>query len=118
MIATTLAGCTTLQTAEMSSSELHTQIRSGELLSVGDRIVAVTSDGTEHKFKVTELDDTSIHGQDESIGIDDIVALQTRTISAGKTTLLAGGVGVGVVVIIGVLAVAAGGALIGGPPGP
>ena len=110
---TLLAGCTSLQTAEMPSGELHTQIRAGELISIGDRILVVTADGSEHQFKVTELDDTSIHGKDEIIRIDDIVALQTRELSAGKTALLAGGASIGVVAALIVAALfAAGGALV------
>ena len=112
MITATLAGCTSLQTAEMPSNELRTQIRAGELISIGDRILVVTADGSEHKFKVTELDDTSIHGKDEIIRIDDIVALQTRELSAGKTALLAGGVSVGVVAALFVAAVFAAGAVL------
>ena len=111
-LAMTLAGCTSLQTAEIPPNELHTQIRAGELISIGDRILVVTADGSEHKFKVTELDDTSIHGKDEIIRIDDIVALQTRELSAGKTALLAGGVGVGVYALFLAALIAAGGALV------
>lgn len=97
-----LGGCSTMKTTEMPPDELHRAIRAGELVSAGERVQLVTTDGTNREFTVTELDDQSIRGADVEVPIDEVVALKTRQVSAGKTTLLVGGA-IGMGVLIGVL---------------
>ena len=88
---TLLVGCTSLQTLDMPADELHASLRSGEINLTGERVRIATVDGTEHKFRVTRVDDVAIHHEKGSVNIDDVVAIQTSEVSAGKTTLLAGG---------------------------
>jgi len=83
-------GCSSLQPVELSPEELQTQIRSGEILSTGDKVQLVTTDGQHHEFKVTALTDTLIEGKKEQVAIDDVVALETSEFSGGKTALLVG----------------------------
>ncbi len=99
---TLLVGCTSLQTLDMPAEDLHTSLRSGDISLVGERVRIVTADGTEHKFRVTSVDDVAIHSSKGSFNIDDVVAVQTSKISAGKTTLLAGGL-IGAWVLVAVL---------------
>ena len=88
---TLLVGCTSLQTLDMPADELHASLRSGDINLTGERVCIATADGTEHKFRVTGVDDVAIHHDKGSVDIDDVVAIQTSEVSAGKTTLLAGG---------------------------
>lgn len=102
MISLLLGGCTSLQRTELEPYELHSAIRSGELLKVGDRVQLVNADGSKLKLTVEEIDDQSIIGKDNIAPIDDVVALETKEISAGKTSLLVGGA-VGMGFLIGAL---------------
>lgn len=85
------ASCTTMRSAELSPDELQSQIRSGEIIAVGDDVEIVTADGARHQFEIVSIDDALIAGDSGSVAIDDVVALKTRTFSGGKTALLAGG---------------------------
>jgi len=87
-----LGGCTSMKTLEMSATDLQAQIRAGQLIKVGQRVEFVTTDGKEHRFTVTGIDQQVVDGHKESLQIDDIVGLRTREVSAGKTSLLVGGV--------------------------
>lgn len=96
-----LGGCSTMRSVEMPPDELHRAIRAGELLTPGERVQLVTVDGTQAELTVTEIDDQSIRGKDGAVPVDDVVALRTRQVSAGKTTLLVGGaVGMGVLIAV------------------
>ena len=99
---TLLVGCTSLRTLDMAVEDVHASLRNGDINLVGERVRIVTADGTEHKFRVTAADDIAIHDSKESVNIDDVVAIQTSKVSAGKTTLLAGGL-IGAWVLVAVL---------------
>ncbi|WP_323846295.1 hypothetical protein [Microbulbifer magnicolonia] len=90
-LALLLAGCTSLKPVEMTPQELHAEIKQSQVVQVGDRIKAVTMDGKTHEFRVTEISATTIFGKNERVEIAQIVALETRQFSGGKTALLAGG---------------------------
>lgn len=94
--------CTTLNPVDVPPDELQHQLRAGTLLAAGDRVRLVTADETVHKFRVTEisLEQDMVLGRDASVPIDDIVALETREVSVGRTALLTGGVGIGVAALI------------------
>ena len=91
LVATIVAGYTSLKPIELSQDQLHMEIRNNHVVEVGENIKAVTVDGKRHEFKVVEVTATSLVGETESIEIDDIVALETRQFSGGKTALLVGG---------------------------
>ncbi|MDH3752045.1 MAG: hypothetical protein OEU40_15780 [Gammaproteobacteria bacterium] len=83
------SGCTTLKPAEMSLEQLHEQIFAGNIIEVGDSVKIVTADGAIHKFKVSAITANRITGKDIELPIADIVAVETREFSRGKTTALA-----------------------------
>jgi len=85
-----LPGCSSLQPVELSPEQLQTKIRSGEIISTGDKVQVVTADGQHHEFKVTALTDTLIEGKKDQVAIEDVVALETSEFSGGKTALLVG----------------------------
>jgi hypothetical protein len=85
------SGCTTLKPVEMSPEQLHERISAGEIIEVGDSVKIVTADGAIHKFKVTAISADHIAGKDIKLPIVDIVAVETREFSGGKTTALTAG---------------------------
>jgi hypothetical protein len=91
---TLIAGCTTLRPVEMPPDQLQHLIVSERLLGPGDRVRLVTADDTEHRFRVVAVDVEGgwIVGENESVRIADVVAVETREFSKGKTAALAGGV--------------------------
>jgi len=86
-----MTGCTSLQPIELSPEELQNKIVTDQVVAAGDRVKIVTRDGTQHQFKVVAIDNDTIAGKDISIPIGDIIALETREFSGGKTSLLVGG---------------------------
>ncbi len=106
-----VSGCTTMKPVEMSPEQLRQKVSAGEIVKVGDSIQIATTDGRTHKFKVTAVTNDRISGKEIEIPVGDILAVQTREFSGGRTTALAAG-GVGLIYIIGsaiVVAAALGG---------
>jgi hypothetical protein len=91
LVITNLIGCTSLQPIEAQPGELQDRIRHEQIVAVGDRVRIFTQEGKEHQFQVTSIDANHISGESVTIPVDSIIALETREISIGKTTLLAGG---------------------------
>ncbi|MGD2167093.1 MAG: hypothetical protein PVF63_03235 [Gammaproteobacteria bacterium] len=62
----------------------------------------MTLDEAAHEFRVTSIDTENgvIHSRNEAVPIRDIVAVETREISAGRTALLTGSLAYGVGLII------------------
>jgi len=106
------SGCTTMKPVEMSADQLQEKISAGEIVNVGDSVQVATTDGKTHKFKVSAVTAEQISGKDIDIPVKEIVAIQTREFSGGKTTALAAG-GVGLMYVIGT-AIVLGAALGGG----
>ncbi len=96
------AACTTLEPVDVPADELRQQLRAGSLVNSGDRVRLVTADETVHKFKITEinLEQDKVLGRNAEVPIEEIVALETRELSVGRTSLLTGGVGIGVAALI------------------
>lgn len=94
--------CTTLEPVNVPANELQDQIRSGALVTAGDRVRLVTADETVHKFRVKEIsiEQDMLLGKKAAVPIDHIVALETSEVSVGRTTLLTGGVGIGIAALI------------------
>lgn len=97
--------CTTQRPIEASPDEVQRQLLSGQLVQPRDRIKLVTRDETVHEFRVTELDleQGLVVGKDARIPIADVVAVDTREVSIGRSALLAGGVGYGIAALIAIL---------------
>ena len=96
------SACTTLSPKEATPEELQRQVLSGELLQPGDRIRLVTGDETVYEFRVTaiDLERGLLIGRDEQVPIADVIAVETREVSVGKTALLVGGVGYSLIAIV------------------
>lgn len=107
MLACTMVStaCTTQRPIEASPDEVQRQLLSGQLVQPRDRIKLVTRDETVHEFRVTELDleQGLVVGKDARIPIADVVAVDTREVSIGRSALLAGGVGYGIAALIAIL---------------
>jgi hypothetical protein len=101
-----LIGCTSLQTIEAPPDKLHEQIRHENLLKVGDKVKIITEDQKDYQFVVTAINQDEIRGEDVTIPIDSIAAVQTRVLSTGKTALLAGGITATILVVMIIIAIA------------
>ena len=75
---------------------MREQVRTGEITEPGERVSMVTEDGGTYEFKVVDVTDRSIQGDDTNVFIDDIVSVHVRQFDLLRTSLVA----VGVVVII------------------
>lgn len=106
-----VCGCSTLKPIDMSPEQLHDQISRGEIVKAGDSVRIVTIDGETHKFRVTAITSDQISGKDTTIPIANIVALETRVFSGGKTAALTAG---SVVLLYVIAAAVASAALVGG----
>ena len=99
------SGCTSLQWTDMAPDVLREQVRTGELVQVGDKVGVVGKDGAEDVIKIVAVREDSIvgrhvwgherWGEDVEIDIDEIVALRTARLDEARTTA-ATMVGVGV----------------------
>jgi len=103
--------CTSLNPVKMSASQLQHKIENMDIVKPGKEIKVYTANGKVHEFEVTSVSKTHITGKNISIPIKDIVALETREFSGGKTTLLVGSIGLVVYAIVGIIAFAS---LLGG----
>lgn len=105
-----LTACSSLEPVEMPAAEVQRMILAGEIPLEGESIKVVTSDGKSHEYRVTEVDEEKrlIRGKEIAVAIDDVVAVETREFSVGKTALLAGGS----YVFLALLAIAVGPALL------
>lgn len=105
LVATSLlGGCTTLQPIAGDAETLRNELRSGEAVKPGEKVRVVTRDGLSRLLIVTELDQTTLKGHPEgveredavvTIPIDDIVFMEGKNVSVGKTAAYTGGVTVG-----------------------
>jgi uncharacterized lipoprotein YajG len=84
------AGCTTLQPIEGTANELQSRINAGGLLTAGDRVSIVSADAKRHIFRVRVVKDGIIEGGKDRVSVDQIVSVQKRKFSRGKTFLLVG----------------------------
>lgn len=97
-----VVACTTLEPVDVPADELQEQLRNGALVAPGDRVRIVTADEAVHKFRVTEIsvEQDMVLGREHGVPIGEILALETREVSVGRTTLLTGGIGIGVATLI------------------
>ncbi len=86
-----VSGCTSMKPVEMSPDQVQQKIAAGEVLGVGDKVKIATSDDQIHKFKVTEVTDQKVRGDGIEVPIDEIVAVETKKFSLGKTAALTSG---------------------------
>lgn len=91
LLATT--ACTTMNPIEMPPEAVQQKIVSEDILQPGKRAKIVTRDGQIQTITVKRVDAESgvIESDKEPIQIADIIAVETRDFSIGKTALLAAG---------------------------
>lgn len=108
LLATT--ACTTLVPIEMEPEVLQQKIASENVLQPGKRAKIVTTDGKIHKVRIRNVnaDSGTIETDAEPVQIADIVAVETRDFSMGKTALLA----TSTYMVLALIAIAAGPALL------
>lgn len=96
------SACTTLQRTEATPQEVQRLILNEDLLKPGDRVKIVTADQSIYEFRIEQVDleQELIIGADKQVHVEDIVALETRQVSVGKTALLAGGVAYSVWILL------------------
>ena len=106
MVTFQLAGCTTLQPLADNAETLRNELRTGEAINPGDKVRVVTRDGLSRLLIVTELDQYTLKGHPEGVEsedavitlpIEDIVFMEGKKISVGKTAAYTSGVTVGAV---------------------
>jgi hypothetical protein len=80
---------------------LQRRIIHENLIESGDRVKLVTADDAVHPFRVTkvDVDNGLVIAGNEAVPIADIVAVETREFSVGKTTMLAAGTAYGVYIL-------------------
>ena len=109
MLASLLAGCTTLQPMADNAESLRNDLRGGEGVKPGDKVRVVTRDGLSRLLIVTALDQNSLTGHPEGAGmeaavialpIDDIVFMEGERVSVGKTAAYTGGATLGTVITL------------------
>lgn len=87
------SACTTLTPVEMPPEQVQQKILHEDILVPGKRAKIVTADGRVRSVTVlgVSADQGIIETKEEPVVVADIVALETREFSIGKTTLLAAG---------------------------
>jgi hypothetical protein len=103
-----LTGCTSMNPVKTQDVDLAAQIRSGHVVARGDNVEIVTTDGRQHRFRVTAIDEGSVGGSGIAIPIDTIAQLKVRKFSDEKTAMLIDGIAISVIgiALLGFLAVA------------
>jgi hypothetical protein len=111
MMTSLLAGCTTLQPMAGNAETLRNELRSGEAVKPGDKVRVVSRDGLSRLLIVTALDQNTLKGHPEGVGteyavvtipIDDIVFMEGKKVSVGKTAAYTGGLTVGAALTLGI----------------
>ena len=106
-----MTGCTTLQPMADNAESLRTELRSGQAVKPGDKVRVVTRDGLSRLLIVTALDNNTLKGHPEgvetpsavvSLPIDDIVFMEGKIISIGKTAAYTSGFTVGTALAAGI----------------
>jgi hypothetical protein len=100
------SACTTLRPTDATPEEVQRLIKEENLIAPGDRVKLATANEQVHQFKVqrVDIDGGLVLGKDKAVPIADIVAVETRELSVGKTILLTGGVAYGTLLLILLLA--------------
>jgi hypothetical protein len=90
----TAGGCSTMTPMELPPATLQQMILEDGIIEPGETVKLVSVDGRVHKFRVLEVDTRNavIIGRKNTVPIPDVIALETKNLSAGKTALLAAGV--------------------------
>jgi len=87
LCAANVAACTTLAPVQLATDDAQQAIATGELLKPGNKVRLITTDGRAHDFAVVAIDtaEGTVEGEKESVRIADIVTVEKRKPSVGKT---------------------------------
>lgn len=86
-----MSACSTMKPIEMTPEQLQQKISAGEVVSVGDAVKVATSNNEVYEFKVTAITDQQILGENIEIPINEVVGIETKEFSAGKTVAAVAG---------------------------
>ena len=90
ILAFSAAGCTSLKTIRLTDSPPSAPF---ERVRVGDTVRVETRDGERHQFQVRQIDgDVLVSESGDRYPRGQVVRLQRRSVSIGRTALLVGGV--------------------------
>lgn len=101
-----VAGCTTQRAIDMPPDALRGALRSGSVAPVGQEVVIVTADGTEHAVEFVGVDAVAdvvrgrAAGGEVLVPIGEVVAVRSQQAASGRTALI-------VVTAVAVIALAA-----------
>ena len=92
-----ICGCMTMRAIEEPAATIQQRILTEGLLSDGDEVRIVTTDGTVHEFRIAavDLDAGRLTGENVDIEVASIATLEKKAFSSLKTGLLVGLVVVG-----------------------
>ena len=82
-------------------------LKDPELVQSGDKVQVALKDRAVHKGRITDIGPSTVLVGETTIQIANIEGLKTKQYSAGKTTALVGGVGLSVVAVTTLTALAA-----------
>ena len=103
------AGCTTQRAINMPPDALRGALRSGDVAPVGQAVVIVTADGTEHAVEFVAVDAAAdmVRGRTAAgevrVPIGEVVAVRSQQAASGRTALIS----VAAVAVIALVAVLA-----------
>lgn len=93
-----VAGCTVIEPVSGDSPQLAARIAAGEVIHPGERVVLTTRDGWTHKLTVNAITDDRVVGDRESVETAQIVGVERRHFSTGRTVAIAAA---GTVIVVG-----------------
>ena len=105
VFAIVIAGCAGLKPVDLPPEEVRQQVRAGQIAQPGERVSVTTEDGRTHEFKVVQVTDSSVRGDNADVLIDTIISVRTRQTDPARTVLAAAGAVAAIYVVAAVDAV-------------
>ena len=100
-----IGGCASLKPVNLPPGEVREQVRAGQTARPGERVSVTTEDGRTHEFKVVQVTDGSVRGDDAEVPIDTIVRVRTMQPDPVRTALAVAGTVAAVYIVAAVDAV-------------
>lgn len=94
------SGCSSYQRLDVPPERLHQELRSGNLVRIGEWVEVTLVDGSEHRFQVTGSDENALQGDGVAVSVDDIAELAVQDFSPARTGALVGGISVAWLVLV------------------
>jgi hypothetical protein len=74
-----------MEQKQSEAAEVRAAIRDGSLVVIGDDVQVTTAAGEQLDFEVTAITDGELVGDEHTVPIDSIVAVEVRRFSPGRT---------------------------------